>query len=270
MSHGRYTAAQQRNIAQMQNDPAYLDQLTRSQYGMGSAELEHSLRCLIDITQNRMPTGKSLEWAYQSAKDTFGWSRQRADAEIRECLKPGSPDGRIHRWLTAGGRQITPEIMRTASDLVQNAARADLETSVQERLENSESVNAARKEFEGMPASERALQDSKQRDSLRDALKLQMTGQVGPKTYQQRVQDVMRSRMQLADRLDASSMRHAASGTEPSLRESVASSYDVEKVRNASMEIGLPDVAEDARVAMQQDEHWADDNYDVTAELDRD
>lgn len=270
MSKGRYTEAELRHAQQMQNDPAYLNHLTQSQFGMSAADLDQSLRCLIDITQNRMPTGKHLEWVYGNAKQMFGWSRERTHAELQECLKPGSPDGRIHRWLTAGGRQTTPEIMRMASSLVEKAAAADLEEGLQNRLNSSESVNAARREFEGMPASKGALESTKQSNGIREALKIQMNGTSQPKSYQQRVNDVMRSRSQLADRLDASSMRHAVEGTKPSLRDELSNSYDVEKVRSASIEIGLPDFTEEAAETMRADEHWADAGYDVTAELDRD
>ena len=91
MSRGRHTAAEERMTQQLQNDPNFLEHVAQSNYGMSAVDLEHSLRCLIDITQNRLPSGKSLEWAYASAGQQYGWSKERVFERLN-----GIREGTMH------------------------------------------------------------------------------------------------------------------------------------------------------------------------------
>jgi hypothetical protein len=206
-------------------DPRVLEQYTQRQFGMSSAKMQLALDTLMAVSQGRIPEPAGMKFVIESAREKYGWSETRTRAELRTVLASGSPQERIHNYLTGNGAsQTDPAMFNFATDLVQNGLRADLELGIQSRLNQPNSNNAPERRYEGMEAHKRTIEDSKDKANLRATLET-LSGHNKPQSYEAKVHNVIRARHQLADRIDVQSRQQAA-GHEPSLKESLSSAFD--------------------------------------------
>lgn len=259
----------QREMTRDLHDQRLMDQVIRQQYGVSAQHLDSALRVLMEVSQGRMPKASEMPFLEKAAKERYGFTPERVRAELRKAIAHGSPEQRINAYLTANGQtQANPQEYHTAVALTQHALKADLEADLGNRLEAGQGNNGnkMRDNFEGMKADARVVDDSRQKQDIRNLLSIQM-GTAKPQTYQQKVADVTAARLRLADRIEHSAAKHEREGTEPSLRESLSQTYDIKTVDAASQDVGLGSPIEAA-----DDQHEAAaghlrDDFDVTEEI---
>lgn len=254
------------NTARMNEDAGYLNHVAMSNFGMDAKTLDSVLNVMMQISQGNMPSGAHMAPVYQMAQQKYGWGKDRVQAELRTAIGQATPQERIAAYLSANNNErVDPAIFAKAANLVQHGLRGDLEASIYNRLNENKSNNAPRDQFSGMQASERVLADSRDKADLRSRLEA-LSGHSKPATYESKVHAVMTARSQLADRIEAKAASQAA-GYEPSLRESLADSYDLAAVTSASEDIGLGNPIDEAASAHESHNgHFAED-FDVTEGL---
>lgn len=248
------------------SDPKTLDAYTRQAFGMSAQQMDVALKTMMAVSQGRTPDPDGMKFVIQAGKQKFGWNEQRTRSELRQVLEAGSPQQRIQAYLTGNGNsQANPVEYAMATELVQNGLRADIEGGLINRLADGNGNNKPRDEFSGMQASARVLDDARDKASMRSTLE-RLSGHNKPATYESKVHAVMTARSQLADRIEAKAATQAA-GHEPSLRESLADSYDLAAVTSASEDIGLGNPIDEAAAAHEANNgHFAED-FDVTEGL---
>lgn len=248
------------------SDPRTLDAYTRQTFGMSAQQMDVALKTMMAVSQGRMPEPAGIKFVIESAKMKYGWNESRTRAELKQVLEAGSPQQRIHAYMTGNGTsQANPQEYAMATELVQNGLRADVEGSLLNRLADGNGNNKPRDEFSGMQASARVLDDARDKASMRSTLE-RLSGHKPAQSYEDRVHRVLKARNELADRVEAKALSEAA-GHEPSLRESLADSYDLAAVTSASEDIGLGNPIEEANESHEANNgHFAED-YDVTAGL---
>lgn len=251
-------------------DPSSMDRLAREMSGMDSASLDKTLQALVAISNGRMPDPQITRWLEAEAKTAYGWDSKQTRAEIKRVADLPSPQQRIFGYLSAGGRPVSEQSFQSALEFTQHAARANAEAALSERMAEADTRNSV-DGFKAMPASERALKDTQDRQSLRGAIASHFGGEEPKSFYQQRAA-VARARSQLADRIDKDmfqSTLDSINGRETpakSMRDTLRDSYDLEAVRSASIEFGFGDVNEQANEDLRETEH-TDDDHDITEQL---
>ena len=254
------------NTARMNEDAGYLNHVAMSNFGMDAQTLDSVLNVMMAVSQGNMPSGQHMAPVYQMAQQKYGWGKDRVQAELRTAISQATPQERIAAYLSANNNErVDPAIFAKAANLVQHGLRGDLEASIYNRLNENKSNNSPRDQFSGMQASERVLADSRDKADLRSRLEA-LSGHKPAQSYEDRVHRVLKARSELADRVEAKALSEAA-GHEPSLRESLADSYDLAAVTSASEDIGLGNPIDEAASAHEADSGHLAENYDVTAGL---
>lgn len=262
---GLPSAYERANQQQMLVDPNYLNHVAMSNFGMDARTLDSVLNVMMSVSQGNMPSNQHMAPIYAQAAQKYGWGKDRVQQELRKAISQASPQERIASYLSANNMErVDPSVYRKATELVQHGLRGDLEASIQNRLADGAGNNAPRDNFSGMKASERVLEDSRDKSSMRQMLEAQM-GKSAP-TLQSRLEGVLKARSELADRVEAKAIT-TAKGYEPSLRESLADTYDLKSVDAASRDLGLGSPLEEAREEVESTSAHLAEDYDVTANL---
>lgn len=259
----------QREMTRDLHDPRLMDQMIRQQYGVSSQHMETALKVLMEVSQGRMPNASEMPFLEKAAKERYGFTPERTRAELRRAIAQPDPERRINAYLTANGQtQANPQEYHTAVALTQHALRADLEADLGNRLDAGQGNNGSkmRDNFEGMRAADRIVDDSRQKQDVRNLLSIQM-GTAKPQTYQQKVADTYAARLRLADRIEHSAAKHEKEGTEPTLKETLSQTYDIKAVDSASQDVGLGSPIADADDHHEAAAGHLADDYDVTADL---
>lgn len=265
------TPFQQRNVQAFMN-PETARAYTMQRYGMEPADVEHALRLNMALVRGRMPDNEQIKWAAESARQKFGWTAERTRSELRQILEQPTAEGRIFGYLKACGHDnITEGAVREVMGLVENAARADMENSLMDRVESNADLAYMDKKPVGMEATPRVKDAADDRLNLRHTLKA-LAGDSAPTTYEEARQRVHRAGLRLADRIEADQARDMmdiANGREPrekSLREELGMAYDVEKVASAREAYGFGDIKGDAAEVVSHTSHM-DDHADITEDI---
>lgn len=259
---GLPSAYERANQQQMLVDPNYLNHVAMSNFGMDARTLDSVLNVMMSVSQGNMPSNQHMGPVYQQAQQKFGWGRDRVQQELRRAIEQPSPQARIASYLSANGMErVDPSVYEKATKLVSEGLRGDIEASIQNRLNEGNGNNSPRDQFSGMKADQRVLEDSRDKSSMRQMLEAQM-GKSAP-TLQSRLEGVLKARSELADRVEAKAIT-TAKGYEPSLRESLADTYDLKSVDAASRDLGLGSPIAEAEATVAEESAHLNPDHDVT------
>lgn len=260
------TRLQREATAAFQNDAALMDRQARAKFGMSSAELDNAVRALMSISRGEMPSKEVLPQIYAAAKQRYGFSPERAKAEIKRAISQPDAESRINSYLSANGTsQVHQQEYAIAKEFTEHALRADMQLSIEDRLAKANGNNAVGKPYEGMKAEKRVIDSTRNSNDIRSLLAIQMGEGLKPRSIDEKRNAIMSARNKLADRIEADTSRHIENKTDESLRESLTRSYDVTVLDEASKDVGLSSPVDDANDVMA-DNHYAPD-YDVTEEI---
>lgn len=263
------TSFQNAVVSDFQNDPAAMDRKVRQMLGVSADHMNRALIIMSEISQGRMPPSDQMAYLYATAKQQHGLTPARVQAELRQVIANATPEERISAYLSLNNKHpLNQNEYRIATALVPHALRADLQNGLEDKIEERRKLESkSSRNFEGMTASRNVREHSANQKDVRNLLDIQM-GNVKPKTIQGRIAEVTKSRLMLADRIDASAMKHQEKGTEPSLRETLRDTYDVAKVSAESEDLGLGNPQDDALESISGDAAYMQPDFDVTENLD--
>lgn len=262
------TRLQREATEAFQNDAALMDRQARAKFGMSAKELDTAVRVLMSISQGEKPSQTLMPQIYAAARQRYGFDKARTDQEIRKAISQPDAESRINSYLSANGQsRVSQQEYAIAKEFTEHALRADMQLSIEDRLAKGEGNNGRkmRDNFEGMTASKRVIDSTRDQNDIRNLLRIQMGEGLKPRTLGDKRQAVQTARNQLADRIEVNAYRHAENKTEPSLKESLTESYDLAALSSASEDVGLSDFVTDAKDEFA-DNHLADD-FDVTESI---
>lgn len=250
------------------HDPRLMNNYTQKAFGVDADYLDTALKALMQVSQGRMPSASEMPTILQAARQRYGWSDDRTRAELRKAIAQPDASSRIHAYLGGNGAsKVDNREYEVATKLTSEAIKFDLQLGIEDRLAKGDGNNAPRDTFSGMTASKRVIDHTRNSQDIRNRLNI-LTGNSKPQTYQAKVAAVTEARLRLADRLDYSAQKHDREGTEPTLRETLKNTYDLQVVSDASEDVGMEnprDVAEERWEA--ETSHMTDESYDVTENL---
>lgn len=247
----------------MQRNPEAFDRSIRQTFGMSPNDLEMSLQCASALMAGRMPEGDALKWAKASAQKQYGWSGDRVSRELNSLLELSNPSDRLVGYLAAGSGNVPDAtILDAIEGLVSSYAHTDIAVDLTHKLAEGRH-DAPRDNFAKMPGAERAKAAATDRASIRDLVATQLGEANRPLTQPELRMKAETMRERLANRIETGvTFKEGAS-----LRDSIADSYDVERVRAISRETGLPDFMEEAKANYAQDAYAYDHSVGIEDDL---
>ena len=252
----------------LSHNPKTMDSLTRQMYGMSSQELQANLNALSALMRGTTPNGAELKYVQAVAKSRYNMTAADTNNLLRE-ISALPAHQRAEAYFSGGGRsQADPKVVAMGQQFASEYQHADLSLSLAERLQKrNEQDSLHSNRFSHLTADPRALADTNQRQQMRQQVGAAIGADTSKPSLEQAQRRVALSRLQLADRIDASTRIRAETGVEPSLRESLRDEYDLHKVEAASREVGLPEVRSAAQEDYNLHHGHLEDNYDVTERL---
>ena len=254
----------------LSKDARALEQSTRQKYGMSPAELGATLEVLMGLSRGQTPKVGSPEhrFVHAAAKSRYGMSPSETDALLRNITNMPAHE-RISAYLTGGGRsEADPSVVQTATRLVGEYGHQDMESSLNERLDKRESNHAHRIDrFTHLKPDDRALEDVKNRQDLRNNLRAAMGADTSKPTITQMRERVATAGNQLADRIEAQNVIIATTGAMPNLKDSLSESFDLHYLDGASRDLGMGSPLDTANQYVNDNLSHTDPDFDVTESL---
>lgn len=244
-------------------DPQYLNQSVRQAFGMSPADLERSLQCASALMAGNMPQGEVLTWARQAGKSRYGWDSKTVDRVLGQALELSNPRDRLAAYLSPTGEPVDANFVQSIEGLVSSYAHADVAVDLTHRLNEGRPEDKLRDNFSQMSAPERAKAAATDRTSIRDLVSSQLGEANRPLTHEELTAKAEVMRARLANRIDSG----VAFKKDSSLREALSDSFDVERVRAISKEVGMDDFVETAKANYSEDAYAYDHNVGIEDDL---
>lgn len=259
----RLTSYAQQYADRAMADPQFLNQSIGQTFGMSPADLERSLQCASALMAGRMPEGEALKWAQASARAQYGWTPAQVNRALNSALEMSNPRDRLAAYLAPTGEAIDSNLVQSIEGLVSSYAHADVAVDLTHRLNEGRPEDRLRDNFSQMSAPERAKAVATDRTSIRDLVSSQLGEANRPLTHEEKFVKAETMRLRLANRIEAGTAFKEGS----SLRDSIADSYDVERVRAISKDVGMDDFVETAKANYEENAYAYDHNVGIEDDL---